>query len=245
MDSGLSPATMRGLLSCLRQFLRYARDVRQLVVMDPDKIRGPRVPFREVEYLTKEEVMRFLDAFPSTGFAGPRDRALAELLCGTGMRISEALALDREGIDWEAREALVIGKGGKQRKVYFSEAVLRSLRRYLDLRRDNGPALFVTQGSTPQRVASHGTWKRFRRYARSAGLTKAVYPHMLRHTMATTLMTNGCPVGHIRVLLGHAHLATTCRYYLGRMSDAEAKAAQERYLSYEVGKGMGDPGPGQ
>ncbi len=59
-----------------------------------------------------------------------------------------------------------------------------------------------------------------------------VYPHMLRHTMATTLLANGCPIGHIQTLLGHEHLTTTCKYYLGVMSDAEAKGAHARYLSY-------------
>jgi integrase len=57
----------------------------------------------------------------------------------------------------------------------------------------------------------------FHRYAQHAGLTKQVYPHMLRHTMATTLLANGCPIGHIRTMLGHEHLTTTCRYYLGVM----------------------------
>ena len=68
------------------------------------------------------------------------------------------------------------------------------------------------------------------RYAQLAGIGKRVYPHMLRHTMATTLLENCCPIGHIRVLLGHAHLATTCKYYLGMMSDAEAKAAHAKFL---------------
>src|SRR2546427_5064578 len=60
---------------------------------------------------------------------------------------------------------------------------------------------------------------------------------MLRHTMATTLLANGCPIGHIRELLGHTQLATTCRYYLGRMSEKEVKAAHGRYLSYKVTEG--------
>jgi site-specific recombinase XerD len=110
MDAALSPATMKGLLSCLKQFLRYTREVQRLNVMEPEKIRGPRVPFREVEYLTKEEVMRFLEAFPSVGFSGARDRALAEMLCGTGMRISEALSLDRDQIDWQAQESEALSR---------------------------------------------------------------------------------------------------------------------------------------
>jgi site-specific recombinase XerD len=60
---------------------------------------------------------------------------------------------------------------------------------------------------------------------------------MLRHTMATTLLANGCPIGHIRALLGHEHLTTTCRYYLGIIAEKDVKAAHAKYLSYDVDQG--------
>jgi len=66
------------------------------------------------------------------------------------------------------------------------------------------------------------------------GLSKRVYPHMLRHAMATTLLANSSPVGHIKALLGHEHLTTTCKYYLGIISDAEARAAHGKYISYKT-----------
>jgi integrase/recombinase XerD len=233
LDRGLSAATMATMLSGLRSFLRYLKDIRGLSVYDPAKVRRPAIPKRDVDYLSKEEVQRFLDAIPTQTFAGLRDRALAEVLCASGMRIAEALALDRQQIDWEAREARIIGKGNKQRKVYFTAIALDWLHRYLQIRHDDHAAVFVTQGDTSTRLRAQSTWKRFHRYAKRAGLNKQVYPHMLRHTMATTLLANGCPIGHIRTLLGHEHLTTTCRYYLGVMSDAEAKGAHARYLSYE------------
>src|SRR5207244_715962 len=118
--------------------------------------------------------------------------------------------------------------------VYFTESALACVRQYLDVRHDDHPALFVTQGENPIRLNAQGTWKRFHRYAQRAGIGKRVYPHMLRHTMATTLLANGCPIGHIRTLLGHGHLQTTCRYYLGIISDAEAKEAHARYLAYDT-----------
>jgi Phage integrase family len=172
-------------------------------------------------------------AIPTHTWSGLRDRALIEVLFSTGMRISEALSLDRSAIDWDRGEAVVIGKGKKQRKVYFREQTINRLQRYLEKRLDDFPAVFIRNGQTIQRLQGHGSWKRLSRYARLAGLAKRVYPHMLRHTMATTLLANGCPIGHIRVLLGHAHLATTCRYYLGMMSDAEARDAHKKYLHTE------------
>jgi integrase/recombinase XerD len=233
MDSGLGPATIGGLLSCLRGLLRYVRDVRGLKVLDAEKIKRPRIPHRSVNYLTKDEVERLSAAIPVRTWTGRRDRALVEVLFSSGMRISEVLALDRGQIDWELREAQIIGKGNKARKVYFSEHAIGWLQRYLETRHDEDSAVFIRNGLTPKRLEAHGTWKRFNRYAQLAGLGKRVYPHMLRHTMATTLLANGCPIGHIRVLLGHTHLTTTCRYYLGMMSDAEAKAAHDKYLYTE------------
>lgn len=233
MDAGLGPVTIGGFLSCLRGFLRYLRDVQGFLVMDAEKIKRPRIPQRTVDYLTKEELDRLLAAIPTHTWKGLRDRALIEVLFSSGMRISEVLGLNRELIEWELRQAVIIGKGRKERKVYFSEAAIDWLTRYLATRHDDHPALFITTGGTPKRLRAHGTWRRFNRYGQKAGLAKRVYPHMLRHTMATTLLANGCPIGHIRVLLGHAHLATTCRYYLGMMSDAEAKAAHDKYLYRE------------
>ena len=190
LDRGLSAATMATMLSGLRSFLRYLRDMHGLTVLDPAKIRRPKIPKREVEYLTKEEVQRFLNAIPTQTQPGLRDRALAEVLCITGMRIAEALSLNRAQIDWETQMAQIIGKGNKPRKVYFTEATLIWVQQYLQVRHDDHPALFVTQGEEPTRLKAQGTWKRFHHYAKRAGIRKRVYPHMLRHTMATTLLAN-------------------------------------------------------
>ena len=228
MDESLAPATMAAMLSGLRSFLRYLKEVRGFPVYDPEKVRRPKIPKHEVEYLTKEEVQRFFNAIPTHTQAGLRDRALAEVLCITSMRIAEALSLNRAHIDWETRMAQIIGKGNKPRKVYFTNSALARIRQYLDIRHDDHLALFVTQGDNAIRLNAQGTWKRFHRYAKQAGIGKRVYPHMLRHTMATTLLANGCPIGHIRALLGHEHLTTTCKYYLGIIAEKDVKAAHAK-----------------
>src|ERR671929_56460 len=108
LDASLAPATMAAMLSGLRSFLWYLKEVRGFQVYDPEKVRRPKIPKHEVEYLTKEEVQRFLNAIPTHTQAGLRDRALAEVLCITGMRIAEALSLDRAQIDWETQIARII-----------------------------------------------------------------------------------------------------------------------------------------
>ena len=247
LDENLAPATMAAMLSGLRSYLRYLKEIKGFQVYDPEKVRRPKIPKHEVEYLTKEEVQRFFKAIPRHTHAGLRDRALAEVLCITGMRIAEALSLNRAQIDWETQMAQIVGKGNKQRKVYFTDSALAWIRQYLDIRHDDNPALFVTQGEKSIRLKAQGMWKRFHQYARRAGIGKRVYPHMLRHTMATTLLANGCPIGHIRSLLGHEHLTTTCKYYLGIIAEKDIKAAHAKYLSYEVDSGNTTDGkaPGQ
>jgi len=143
LDEDLAPATMAAMLSGLRSFLRYLKEVRRLDVYDPEKIRRPKIPKHEVEYLTKEEVQRFFNAIPTHTQPGLRDRALAEVLCITGMRIAEALSLNRAQIDWETQVAQIVGKGNKPRKVYFTDSALAWIRQYLDIRHDDHPALFV------------------------------------------------------------------------------------------------------
>ena len=159
-----------------------------------------------------------------------------EALLGSAMRIGELLSLDRSDIDFQAKEARVIGKGNKERVVFFTERSLYWLGRYLETRDDNAPALFVSQHAA-SRLSRTDIWRPFNRYRKLAGLNKPVRPHLLRHTAATQLLFNGCPVGHIKEILRHERLEATCRYYLG-LDRRAAKAAHERYLVYE---NPGDP----
>jgi len=102
---------MAGLLSCLRSFLRYLRDVRHLKVLDSEKVKRVRIPNRTVDYRTKDEVDRLMGAIPAHTWSGRRDKALIEALFCTGMRISEALSLDRDQIDWERTKPESSGEG--------------------------------------------------------------------------------------------------------------------------------------
>ena len=232
-------ARVAAILNALRSFLRFCGEVLGLSTLDPQQIRVPRIPRPEVVYLTREEIDCFLQAIIRPGkrwemVALPqlRFRALVEVLLGTGARISEILALDRWDVDFQRREAKAIGKGNKQRVLFFTERALEWLRRYLSRRRDDDGALFVTRGDRPRRLAYDAVKNVFKHVTRRAHLSKKVSAHILRHTMATTLLFNGCPIGHIKELLGHERLDTTCRYYLA-IDVRAAKEAHERFLTYE------------
>jgi integrase/recombinase XerD len=225
------------ILSAFKGFLEFCRKSCGYQVLPAESIVIPKRPRREVVYLTVEEVQRFLAAIPLTTtrdqvhLPGLRFRALVEVLLGTAMRISEALSLDRDQIDFTRREARIIGKGNKQRAVFFTTRAIEWLERYLRQRTDGHAAVFLSF-STESRLKREDLWRPFLRYRRLAGINKPVTPHLLRHTAATQLLFNGCPIGHIKEILGHERLETTCRYYLG-LDHRAAQLAHQQYLVYD------------
>jgi len=236
---GCGEARVAAILNALRSFLRFCREVLRLGALDPRQIRVPRIPKREVLYLTKEEADQFFTAIIRPGerweeipLTRLRFRALAEVLLGTGARISEILSLDRRDVNVQHREAKIIGKGRKPRVLFFTDRALEWLGRYLHRRRDEEAPLFVTRGDPPRRLSYDAVKNTFRKVTPRAHLRKKVSAHVLRHTVATTLLFNGCPIGHIKDLLGHERLDTTCRYYLG-MDVRAAKEAHQTFLRYE------------
>jgi site-specific recombinase XerD len=238
LDRNLSASRQTSLLLSFRRFLQFCRDQKKLrLELDPEEIKPPPRPRREVVFLTPEEIEEFITTIPlntardEVHRAGLRLRAIVETLLGSAMRISEALSLNRDSINFKEREARVIGKGNKERTVFFTDRALSWIRRYLDSREDQSPALFVCQNGR-DRLKRDDLWRYFERHRELAGIKKRVTPHILRHTAATQLLFNGCPVGHIKTILGHERLETTCRYYLG-LDQRAAKAAHKTYLSYD------------
>ncbi len=224
------------ILSTFKRLLEYCHEHEGWQILDPSEVTFPKRPRRAVLYLTTEEVARFVRVIPlvtargGVNHDGLRFRAVVETLLGSAMRISELLSIDRDQIDFERREAKIIGKGNQERVVFFSVRALDWISRYLSSRSDGHPALFVTRGGKG-RLKQPDMWRPFARYRRLSGITKPVTPHMLRHTAATQLLFNGCPIGHIKEILGHQQLETTCRYYLG-LDVRAAKDAHERFLIY-------------
>jgi integrase/recombinase XerD len=225
-------------MNALRSFLKFCRDVLRIQVLDYREVRVPRIPRRDVVYLTPEEVRAFVEAIigPDESWKHVpierlRFRAFVEVLLGTGARLSEALALNRADLNFERREARIIGKGNKERILYFTERSLQWVGRYLKRRDDDEEPLFITHYYPPRRAERTLLKNAFGVYRRKAGIQKRVSAHVLRHTMATALLFNGCPIGHIKEILGHERLDTTCRYYLG-VDRRAAKEAHGKFLMY-------------
>lgn len=230
MERGLSEPRISGVVYAVRSLLLYCKTFLNLDVLDPKQIRPPKRFRREVVYLTNEEIEAFIAVIETKSMNGLRFRVLVEVLLGTGMRIGEVLSLNRKDINWEKREAKIVGKGNKERTVFFTRRSLDWVSKYLERRNDTLEAVFVTRGAK-SRCSRDDIWRFFDRHRKKAKIHKKLTPHILRHTVATQLVFNGCPIVHVKEILGHERLDTTCKYYLGVDKEA-AKKAHKQYLNF-------------
>jgi integrase/recombinase XerD len=230
MERGVSEARISSVVYAMRSFLGYCGNFLKIPTLNPKQIRPPKRFRREVIYLTKDEIERFINTINVRVWYEFRFRVLVEVLLGTGMRIGETLSMNRKDINWAKKEAKVIGKGNKERRVFFTERSLHWLRRYLEWRKDDHEAVFVTKRPF-NRLNRDDVWRFFDRHRKLAHIDKKLTPHILRHTVATNLVFNGCPIVHVKEILGHERLDTTCKYYLG-VDKEQAKKAHRQYLTF-------------
>jgi integrase/recombinase XerD len=230
VERGASEARISSVVYAIRSFLSYCLNFLKITTLNPKQIRPPKRFKREVIYLTRDEIDRFIGTIDTKKSKGLRFRTLVEVLLGTGMRIGEAISLNRKSIIWEKKEAKIVGKGNKERRVFFTERSLHWLRRYLESRQDTHEAIFVTRPPVA-RLNRDDIWRFFGRHRKLANIDKKLTPHILRHTVATNLVFNGCPIVHVKEILGHERLDTTCKYYLG-VDKEKAKKAHRQYLNF-------------
>lgn len=156
-----------------------------------------------------------------------RDLAIIDMLASTGMRVGEMVLLNREDIDFQERECIVLGKGDKERPVYFDARTKLHLKRYLDSRIDDNPALFVSLKAPYNRLKIGGVEVRIRELGRRLGIKKA-HPHKFRRTLATTVIDKGMPIEQLQTLLGHARIDTTLMY--AKVKQSNVKLAHRKYI---------------
>lgn len=156
-----------------------------------------------------------------------RDLAIIDMLASTGMRVGELVKLDRSDIDFANRECIVLGKGNKQRKVYFDARTKIHMQRYLDGRKDDNPALFVTLQRPYNRLQISGVEIRLRRLGEKLNLNK-VHPHKFRRTLATMAIDKGMPIEQVQQLLGHQSVDTTLQYAM--VNQSNVKQSHRRYI---------------
>jgi integrase/recombinase XerD len=198
-------------VSTLRKFFLYLEENGQETPFDWRDVEVPHVPRKINEYLTKEELTMVLEAFDLTQLHGLRTRALCEVLFASGMRISEALSLDKRDINWETKEALVINaKNGDQQPVLFTDRSLIWLKRYLDARTDDLPYLFVSgKGRMPTVTARCY----LREHTKKLGIKKHIKNHIFRKSFVTHMIEKGADLAMVSSLARHRDVRTTLRFY--------------------------------
>lgn len=217
-QAGRSASTIARKLASIKAFYRFLTAERY-IRRDPAEVleaaqRGLHLP----KFLSVQEVDNLLNE-PNLGtLEGYRDKTMLETLYATGMRVSELVSVPVQNVDLKMQYLIVMGKGSKERMLPLGRTALKYLERYLHVVRpqllhgkpEAAKELFVTSwggAMTRQRVN-----ELIEEYAKSAGITKRVTPHMLRHSFATHLLNNGTDLRVVQELLGHADISTTQIY---------------------------------
>ena len=213
---GLAATTIARRAAALRSFFRHQTLLGARQDNPAAELELPRRVRRLPRTLSPSEAERLVEAAAGTQPRDLRDRALAELLYGAGLRVSEAVSLERGGVDLERRLVRCTGKGGKERVVPIGRQSAESLRRYLArgrpfLDRRHRAELFLNAKGGP--LTRAGAFLILRRLAARAGLEpERIHPHLLRHSFATHLLEGGADLRSVQEMLGHADLATTELY---------------------------------
>ena len=160
--------------------------------------------------------------------AHPRDLAIIDMLASTGIRVGELCKLNRNDIDFEHQECVVLGKGDKERVVYFDARAKVHLQNYLNDRDDENPALFVSLLKPYNRLEVAGVEMRLRKLGRRLDIDN-IHPHKFRRTLATKAIDKGMPIEQLQTLLGHSQINTTMEYAI--VNQANVKTSHKKYIA--------------
>lgn len=228
-------------LSALRAFFRFCIRMRFITSLPTEGISNPKLEKKHPDFLNVDQAFALLDSGEKKvsskdklvdtrpAWQKARDLCLAELLYGSGLRISEALDLNAGRVSWKADSIRVMGKGGKERIVPMTDASREMLKEWVEHRGEvansNESALFV--GARGKRLNRREAHRIIGHLCKLAGLSQKVSPHALRHSFATHLLEAGADLRSVQELMGHARLSTTQRYThlsLSRLMEVYDKA---------------------
>lgn len=210
---GLSAASIKLVVVALKIFFRWLQQ-RERIAKNPSEVLPlPRLERYLPETMNELQVERLLDGISSNAPRGLRDRAIIELLYASGLRVSELVNARLENLDLDARFIRVTGKGNKTRIVPTGTKACEAIELYLKrerpslVRKKTGSEVFLNSRGT--KLTTVRIWQIVKQCAKLAGLDLNVYPHLLRHSFATHLLSNGADLRVIQEMLGHADISTT------------------------------------
>ena len=206
LNNGCSKVTIDNVRRILSSFFAWLEDEDYIVKSPTRRIHKIKTIKTVKETYSDEELEEMRDSCEEI-----RDLALIDFLSSTGVRVGELVNLNIKDIDFENRSCVVLGKGSKQREVYFDARTKIHLQNYLSTRIDNEQALFVSLLHPFKRLKISGVEIRLRELGNKINISK-VHPHKFRRTMATKAIDKGMPIEQVQVLLGHSKIDTTLEY---------------------------------
>jgi integrase/recombinase XerD len=204
----MKPSSKNGQITILKSFFGWLREEEYIPKNPMLKIKQTKEPKRLRKSLTDEEVELLRQVCETN-----REKALLEFLASTGCRLSEVEDTDKKDINWYERSLNVIGKGDKERKVYFNVKSKILLEKYLGERTDDSPALFVTSKGKIHRLGGRSIEREIKKISIRAGFTKSVFPHLMRHHFANHSLNAGMSITALQRLMGHSTPTTTIQIY--------------------------------
>ena len=220
---GLSKVTIDNLRRIFSSFFSWLEDEDYITKSPVRRIHKVRTDALVKEVLTDENIEVLRDSCQEL-----RDVAMIDLLISTGMRVGELVKINREDIDFQERQCVVFGKGNKEREVYFNARTKIHLKKYLDERTDDNPALFVSLNKPYSRLTISGVERRLHTIGERVNIGK-VHPHKFRRTLATMAIDKGMPIEQVQKMLGHVKIDTTLHYAM--VNQANVKAAHRKFLN--------------
>jgi len=222
LQNGSSKVTIDNIRRILSSFFAWLEDEDYIIKSPVRRIHKVKTVSNIKETYTDEELELMRDNCEEL-----RDLAIVDMLASTGMRVGEMVLLNRDDLNFNERECIVLGKGSKERIVYFDARTKLHLQEYLKSRVDENPALFVTLKAPYKRIQIGGIEHRLRELGKSLKISR-VHPHKFRRTLATMAIDKGMPIEQLQRLLGHQRIDTTLQYAMVKQSNV--KIAHKKYI---------------
>jgi len=222
MQNGSSKVTIDNIRRILSSFFAWLEDEDYIIKSPVRRIHKVKTVSNIKETYTDEELELMRDNCENL-----RDLAIVDMLASTGMRVGEMVLLNCDDLNFNERECIVLGKGSKERIVYFDARTKLHLQEYLKSRVDENPALFVTLKAPYKRIQIGGIEHRLRELGKSLKISR-VHPHKFRRTLATMAIDKGMPIEQLQKLLGHQRIDTTLQYAMVKQSNV--KIAHKKYI---------------
>lgn len=238
-------STQKTFLVALRAFLKYLIVIEKIEdTVSPDQVILGKPEGRIPKFLNEDDLKSIFSVQNPNKKSGIRDKAILMTLYSTGLRVSELVALNIDSINLKTGEFAVIGKGRKVRTVYLSPAAILSLQKYLNTRRDNFKPLFLRYSGKKMdsmdpdgeslRLTVRSVQRLVKKHAQNAGISVDATPHTLRHSFATSLLSEGADLRSVQELLGHSNLSTTQIYT--HVTNKRLKDVHQQFLKDHVDK---------